>query len=74
MPMLSPDQKVSLRRFIQVGEMLDHAFPDAVPTPDWLAHKCELAEQALLAARASSGSTADPLLAELFAVMLRSPD
>jgi len=65
------DQKVSLRRFILVGEMLDHAFPDPVPAPDYLVHQCELAEQALLGARASSGCTADPLLADLFAITFR---
>lgn len=64
---------VSLRRFIQLGEMLDHAFPDTLPTPDYLAHKCELAEQALLGAKGVSGSTADPLLARLFELSLRQP-
>jgi hypothetical protein len=71
--MHSPEQKVSLRRFIQIGEMLDHAFADPAPTPDYLAHQCELAEQALLRAQAALGSTADPLLAQLFALTIRQP-
>lgn len=70
LPMRSPEQKVSLRRFIQMGEMLDHAFSDPVPTPDYLAHECELAEQALLRVHAASGSTADPLLAQLFGLAI----
>lgn len=73
LPMHDPDRKVSLRRFIMVGELLDHAFADPVPTPDYLAHQCELAEQALLGSLASSGSTDDPMLAELFALTLRQP-
>ena len=64
-------QKVSLPRFIMVGELLDQAFPDPVPAPDYLSHQCELAEQALMGMNASLGSTGDERLARLFAVALR---
>jgi hypothetical protein len=66
--MRSQTRRVSLRRFIQVGEMLDLAFPDPMPTPDYLAHECQEAEQALLKAQAAPCSTADPQLARLFAL------
>lgn len=66
--MRESDQRVSLRRFIQVSELLDQAFVGPLPTPDYLAHECELAEQALLGAGAVAGSTGDATLARLFAL------
>ncbi len=69
--MSNPDQSATLRRFIQVGELLEQAFSDPMPTPDYLVHECELAEHALLQACARSGSTADAALAKLFAVTYR---
>jgi hypothetical protein len=65
-------QKISLPRFIMVGELLDQAFPDPVPAPDYLAHECELAEQALMGMNAGFGSTADATLARLFSIPLRA--
>ena len=69
--MEASDQKVSLRRFILVADLLDQAFAGPAPTPDHLAHECELAEQALSRAIARAGSTDDPILAKLFALTHR---
>jgi len=60
------EQKVPLQRFIRAGELLDAAFADPVPTPDYLAHQCELAELALLGVGARAATTEDATLAELF--------
>jgi hypothetical protein len=72
-PVSSADEKVSLRRFITFCELLDHAYPEPVPAPDYLMHECELAEQALFALRARSACTSDPRLAKLLAVTWRQP-
>jgi hypothetical protein len=61
-------QKISLGRFIELGELLDEAFPDALPAPDYLAHKCEMAERALMSLSARLASTRDIRLSRLFAV------
>lgn len=65
------DQSVSLPRFIMTAELLDHAFAGPEPLPDHLAHKCELAEQALGTLSAKFGSTSDMILAEMFALTHR---
>jgi DNA helicase IV len=67
----STDQKVSLRRFIELADLLEQAFTGLKPLPDYLAHEGELAEQALSRATAKAGSTGDPKLAELFALTRR---
>lgn len=64
-------RRVSLSRFIAVAELLDHAFPDAVPVPDYLSHECERAEQSLLGAVGRSAETSDPLLAKLLGITHR---
>jgi hypothetical protein len=61
-------QKVSLGRFIEMGELLDEAFSDALPAPDYLAHECEMAEPALMSLSARLSSTRGMKLSELFAV------
>lgn len=68
--MIAPDQKVSLARFIMVSDLLDDAFADPSPVPDYLAHQCELAEQSLASLEAQQGSTRDRHLAALFALSL----
>jgi hypothetical protein len=67
-------QKVSLGRFIEMGELLDEAFPDPVPAPDYLAHECELAERALMSLSARLASTRDMKLSQLFAVPHAGPE
>jgi hypothetical protein len=69
--MHSADKKVCLRRFITFCDLLDHAFPEPLPAPDYLMHQCELAEQALFGVSVHVGSTSDPLLARLLAVTYR---
>jgi hypothetical protein len=70
--MSSDVHKVSLARFVAVAELLDHAFPKAVATPDYLSHDCERAEEALLSSIGRTGMTDDKVLAELFS--LQTPD
>jgi hypothetical protein len=65
------EQKISLSRFVSIGELLDAAFPDPTPLPDYLAHECELAEHALVLSGAPHPSTGDRRLAALFALALR---
>jgi hypothetical protein len=60
------NQKVSLGRFIEVAELLDAAFAAPGPAPDYLAHECELAEQALFGLVAQAAWTADSKLAKMF--------
>ena len=67
-------QKVSLGRFIEMGELLDEAFPDALPAPDYLAYESELAEQALMGLSTLLASTRDAKLAQLFAVPHAGPE
>jgi hypothetical protein len=62
------NRKVGLKRFIEVAELLDGAFPGPSPAPDYLAHKCELAEQALFGLVAQTAWTDDAKLAEMFAL------
>jgi hypothetical protein len=62
------DQKVNLEQFIRAGELLDVAFPDPLPAPDYLAHHCELAERAVDSLIAAHGSTRDVALSRLFAL------
>ena len=70
--MPAAEQRISLRRFIVMCDLLDQAFAGPLPTPDHLAHECELAERALMGAGASVASTEDPVLARLFALTHRS--
>lgn len=63
-----PEQKVSLAAFIVLAELLDQAFPDPMPVPDYLSHDCERAEQALDASLGKASFTSDPVLAQLFAM------
>jgi len=58
-------RKVRMSRFVQVSELLDHAFPKSPATPDHLLHHCEMAEGALLTATGKTAVTGDPALAEL---------
>jgi hypothetical protein len=59
-----------LTRFIEIAELLDGAFTGPAPSPDYLAHKCEMAEQALFGLVARAASTNDARLAKLFALTL----
>jgi hypothetical protein len=72
--MIVNKRRVSLGRFIEVGELLDEAFPDPMPAPDYLAHQCELAEHALMGLSARLASTRDPKLAQLFSVPHEEPE
>ena len=65
-------QRVPLPRFIEVSELLEQAYLGPAPTPDYLAHECGLAEDALARLGARRGSTADAALARLFALTLRA--
>lgn len=65
------NQKVSAGRFVLVAELLDHAFPKAKATPDYLSHDCERAEQALLSSLGATCTTSDEALAKLLALQLR---
>jgi hypothetical protein len=67
-------QKVSLGRFIEMGELLDEAYPDPLPAPDYLAHQCELAEQALMSLSARLAVTRDMKLSRIFAVPHAHPE
>ena len=64
-------RKVSTRRFVLVAELLDHAFPKAQATPDYLSHHCERAEHALLDHIGKSAFTTDERLAELLTLTHR---
>jgi hypothetical protein len=62
--------RVHLARFIEVTELLEQAYTGPAPTPDYLAHECGLAEDALARLGAKRGSTGDAVLARLFALTL----
>ena len=65
------ERRVSLGKFIQMAELLDQAYADPTPPPDYLQHECELAEHALAQLGAKRGITGDATLAKLFALSLR---
>jgi hypothetical protein len=67
-------QEVSLRRFIEPGDLLDEAFPDPMPAPDYLSHQCESAEQALMGLSTRLASTQDAKLGQLFSVSRAAPE
>jgi hypothetical protein len=62
------DRQVSLGEFILVSELLEKAYAGPMPLPDYIAHKCELAEGALAKLGARCGRTGDAVLAKLFAL------
>jgi hypothetical protein len=64
------ERRVSLGKFILVAELLERAYAGPKPTPDYLQHECELAEDALAQLGAKLGTTGDATLAKLFALSL----
>lgn len=65
-------QRVNVAEFIQISELLDQAYAGPKPAPDYLAHACELAEDALAKLGSKLGTTDDPNLATLFALTYRT--
>ena len=65
------ERRVSLGKFILLSELLDQAYAGPTPTPDYLQHECERAEDALAQLGAKHGITGDATLAKLFALSLR---
>jgi hypothetical protein len=65
------DRRVSLGEFILVSELLERAYAGPTPTPDYLQHECERAEDALAQLGAKRGITGDAALAKLFALSYR---
>jgi hypothetical protein len=66
--MPTANQKVCLRRFIEVSELLDRAFAGPMLMPDYPAHKCGLAERALQRSTRSAASTGSAVLANAFSL------
>lgn len=64
-------RSVKLADFIQIADLLDQAYAGPTPAPDYLAHECELAEDALAQLIAKIGVTDDANLAALFALTYR---
>lgn len=64
-------KRVNAGRFVLVSDLLGEAFPKDKAMPDYLAHDCERAEQALLIAVGKSGTTRDEFLAGLLALSHR---
>jgi hypothetical protein len=64
------ERQISLGEFILFAELLEQAYAAPTPLPDYIAHKCEMAEGALSKLGARRGITGDAVLAELFALTL----
>ena len=65
-------RRVSTAEFVQVSELLEHAFPKADAVPDYLSHDCERAELSLLKTIGKAGDTDDANLAQLLGLTLRT--